>query len=112
MEVAVAVAVEATEVDHGAEDLTGEAVEMTGEVVVMMEAVIDTHQSKLCLSMQWMCTRVSYVCLRNYEKGNLSRSCIIQTCKVYFTCSRRRSPDYEPRGRRRSPSYDRGRFAL
>lgn len=37
---------------------------------------------------------------------------IIQTYKDCLTCSRRRSPDYEPRGRRRSPSYERGRFAL
>ena len=49
MEAAVGVAVEATEVEEGVGDMTGEAVEMTEEVVVMMEAVIDTHQSKLCL---------------------------------------------------------------
>ena len=51
MEVEVAVAVEATEVEEGVGDMTEEVVEMTEEVVVMMEAVIAMHQSKLWLSM-------------------------------------------------------------
>ena len=102
MAVGVVVVEEATEVEVGVVDMTEEVVEMTEGVVevVMMGAVIDMHQSKpmfVSANMRW--------------KG-LAHACAIWVHMCLFVCSRRRSPDYESRGRRRSPSYDRGRSVL
>lgn len=96
----VAVVEEVTEVEE--EVVVGMiegAVEMIEEVVVdMMAAVTAMHQSKLgdfVVVMPFWTVKFIMV-----EHSN------------YCVCSRRRSPEYEQRGRRRSPSYDRGRLCL